>query len=98
MRTSRLLVALAVTIVGPAAFADTFPVTNTNDSGAGSLRQAITDANNHSGADVISFSIAGAGVHTITPGTQLPNITSPVTIDGSTEPGFAGMPLIEISG
>src|SRR2546423_1433421 len=72
--------------VGTAA-ADTYPVTNTNDSGAGSLRQAIIDANGHSGLDNISFNIPGSGVRTITPATELPVITSPVTIDGYTQPG-----------
>ncbi|WP_342347573.1 DUF4347 domain-containing protein, partial [uncultured Nitrospira sp.] len=43
----------------------TYTVTNTNDSGAGSFRQAITDANANAGTDTIDFSIAGAGPHTI---------------------------------
>ena len=34
-----------------------FTVTNTNDSGAGSLRQAILDANATAGADEIRFNI-----------------------------------------
>src|SRR5205823_6177876 len=59
----------------------------TNDSGAGSLRQAITDANANTGTDTIAFNIAGAGVHTITPTTALPVITAPVIIDGYTQPG-----------
>jgi hypothetical protein len=33
----------------------TFTVTNTNDSGAGSLRQAVLDANAAAGADTIVF-------------------------------------------
>ena len=48
-----------------------FTVNNTNDSGSGSLRQAIIDANMHSGADTIEFDIPGTGVHTITPTTGL---------------------------
>ena len=80
------------------ASAATFPVTNTNDSGPGSLRQAIVDANNNTGADTILFGIPGAGVHTVVPAVQLPSVTSPVTIDGSTQPEFTGQPLIEISG
>jgi hypothetical protein len=67
--------------------ADTYPVTNTNDSGAGSLRQAILDANAHGGLDNVSFNIPGSGVHTIAPATELPVITSPVIIDGYTQPG-----------
>ena len=77
--------------------AATFVVTNTNDSGAGSLRQAILDANANAGPDVITFNI-GAGLKTITPTSKLPDITDPVVIDGTTQPGFTGAPLIEISG
>src|SRR5262245_53416398 len=64
-----------------------FTVSNTNDSGSGSLRQAILDANNNAGADTIRFAIPGAGVHTITPTSELPTITGPVTIDGYTQQG-----------
>ena len=42
-------------------------VTNTNDTGAGSLDQAILYANASSGPDAIDFGIAGAGVQTISP-------------------------------
>ncbi|HRE47736.1 MAG TPA: hypothetical protein PLD47_08425 [Aggregatilineales bacterium] len=67
----------------------TFTVTNTNDSGAGSLRQAITDANVQPGKDTIAFNIAGCpgGICTITPPTELPNLIRPVIIDGTTQPG-----------
>jgi len=97
---TRLFLACLIALLWPASlFSTTFPVTNTNDGGAGSLRQAINDANGNSGLDTIAFNIPGSGVHTITPAfPQLPSITSPVVIDGSTQPGFAGMPLIEISG
>ncbi len=67
--------------------AATFTVTNTDDSGPGSLRQAITDAEAAAGADTIAFAIPGAGVHTITPLTLLPIISQPLTIDGYTQPG-----------
>ena len=63
-----------------------FTVINTNDSGAGSLRQAITDANGMGGG-TINFNIPGGGVHTISPLTVLPTITQTVTIDGYTQPG-----------
>ena len=72
-------------------------VTNTNDTGAGSFRKAIIDANSSPGVNTIEFSI-GSGVQLIVPETQLPNITSPVVIDGTTQPGYSGTPLIEISG
>ena len=55
-----------------------FTVTNTNDDGAGSLRQAILDANATAGADTITFSTSG----TITLSSQLPNITDDLTITG----------------
>jgi hypothetical protein len=79
-----LLLALAQK---PAYAADTFTVTNTNDGGAGSLRQAILDANFTDGASVINFNISGTGVKTIKPTSALPTITEPVTIDGYTQPG-----------
>ncbi len=63
----------------PLARAATFTVINLNDSGAGSLRQAITDANASVGADVISFSVAG----TITLSSDLPEITEDLQIDAS---------------
>jgi hypothetical protein len=77
------------------AGAATFVVTNTNDSGAGSLRQAMLDANANSGLDTITFNI-GSGLKTVAPTSRLPLITDPVIIDGTTQPGFAGSPLIEI--
>lgn len=64
-----------------------FSVANTLDSGAGSLRQAILDANAAAGADSIVFNIAGGGVQTITPTSLLPTITDAVTIDGFTQAG-----------
>jgi len=69
------------------AQASTFVVTNTNTSGAGSLGQAILDANNNPGPDVITFNIPGSGVQTISLTNQLPQITDPVTINGYTQPG-----------
>ncbi len=70
------------------AFAANISVTNTNDSGAGSLRQAITTANASVGVkDTISFNIPGTGLHTITPLSVLPTITDPLVIDGYTQPG-----------
>src|ERR1700719_3084358 len=72
----------------------TFTVTNTNDSGTGSLRAAITDANNHAGADVIDFEIEASGAQTINLKSALPTITGNVTIDGYTQGTSPGDPLI----
>ncbi len=73
------------------AFASTFTVTNTNDSGAGSLRQAVIDANNNSGADLITFNISGcSGVCTIQLASTITAYdTAGVTIDGYSQPGAA---------
>ena len=49
--------------IGPAAFA-TFVVTNNNDSGPGSLRDAIAQANASPGADTITFAVTGTIVLT----------------------------------
>src|SRR5260221_674530 len=57
-----------------------FTVVNTNDSGTGSLRAAITSANNSSGADSITFSLTLPA--TITLASALPQITDGLTIDG----------------
>ena len=67
----------------------TFLVTNTGDSGPGSLRQAILDSNAATGAtNTIDFDIPGTGVQTIAPLSPLPAITSPVLIDGASQPGY----------
>ncbi len=80
------------------ASAATLTVTTTADSGAGSLRQAILDSNTSVGVlDTIAFAI-GSGVQTITPLSALPIITDPVVIDGTTQPGYAGTPVLEIAG
>src|SRR5436190_1596225 len=79
-----VLMAWAFSLCAQAA---TFTVTNTNDSGAGSLRQAIVDANGNAGLDTVAFNIPGAGVHTITPLSSLPYFTDPVFLDGYTQPG-----------
>ena len=72
------------------ALAATFTVTTTNDSGPGSLRQAILDANATPGADRIVFNIPGSGEHGIGPSSPLPPLSDPTggtTIDGYTQPG-----------
>src|SRR2546430_3043134 len=72
----------------------TFIVNSTADPGTGvcddvecTLREAIAAANAHAGTDASGFDIHGAGPHTIRPTCTLPSITSPVTIDGYTQPG-----------
>jgi len=79
----------------------TYTVTNTNDNGGGSLRDAITIANAHPGADVISFSIApSASIQRINLASQLPALTEEVIINGWSQGGssYTGSPLIELNG
>jgi hypothetical protein len=94
----RLLYRLHLEVLEGRWLPSTFLVTTTDDAGAGSLRQAILDANATPGTNEIDFAIGGGGPQPIRPTSGLPTITRPVTIDGTTQPGFAGSPLIELSG
>lgn len=75
---------LFVTSLSQAA---TFTVINTNNSGPGSLRTAITNVNGNVGSQLIDFAIPpfDGTVKTITPLTPLPVLNRPVTIDGYTQ-------------
>ncbi len=81
----------------PRAMMATFTVSNVNDTGAGSFRDALTQANSLVGQDTIVFSIPGTGVKTISLQSALPAITDSVIIDGTTQ-GASASPLIEIDG
>ena len=66
----------------------TYFVTNTGDSGLGSLRDAINTVNLDSiGPNEIDFNIPGPGVHTIAPASDLPTLTVPIFINGYSQPG-----------
>jgi hypothetical protein len=102
------LLLLALSLGVSSLSAATFTVTTTSDSGPGSLRQAITDANavTSDNPHRIEFAIAGTGVRTIAPASALPAIQRPVVIDGYTQPGATpntsdmnhnGVLLIELS-
>ena len=75
----------------------TFTVTSNADSGAGTLRSCINLSNAAPGLNLIQFNLPSGGT-TITPLTPLPAFTVPVILDGSTEPGFSGTPLVTITG
>lgn len=64
-------------------------VTSAANSGAGTLRQALLDSNQTTNAEVIRFNVPGGCPATITLTTPLPTVTSPVTIDGFSQPGSA---------
>jgi hypothetical protein len=74
-----------------------YAVTNTNDSGPGSLRQAILNADNFGGGQELTFDLPG-GDTTIQPLSALPTITVPLVIDGTTQPGSIGLPSVQIDG
>ena len=90
MKTRRILSSLALALgltlavlagLGgnlPRARAATYPVTNTNPSGPGSLRQAILDANGNAGHDTIDCSVTGV----IVLADALPAINDDLTITG----------------
>ena len=81
-----------------AATRQSFVVTNVNNHGIGSLREAIINANATIGTDTIVFNIPGPGVKVISLLIALPEITDRVVIDATTQPGYAGSPLIEVDG
>ncbi len=91
-------VLLVVGSLDSAAHANTYTVTTTAGSGVGSLRRAISDANANPGVDSIAFNIPGASPHVIAPTSALPQLTDPVVIDGTTQPGYSGAPLVVLDG
>ncbi len=77
----------------------TLVVTNTNDSGSGSLRQAILDSNADAGdVDRIEFNISGPGPHVITLQTNWATLLQPVVIDATTQPGYTDRPVVQLVG
>jgi hypothetical protein len=81
-------------------------VTTTADSGPGSLRQAIMDANAAGMPAVIDFSIlttdtgydATTGAWTIMPHMALPVLNEPAILDGTSQPGYVDRPIIALDG
>ncbi len=99
------LLSASLLLVFTFAEAATYTVTTTSDVGASNctiagnrciLRDAINTANANAGLDTIRFSFAGS----IVPVSMLPNLTSPVIIDGTTAPGYiaGGPPVVSIDG
>jgi CSLREA domain-containing protein len=80
----------------------TLTVTTTADGsglctpGLCTLREAIEASNSLLGHDVIAFNLPGAAPYAITWSSDLPLITDPVTIDGTTQPGYAGTPVVKL--
>jgi len=91
-------IVMSILLITGWAYSATFTVTTANDSGNGSLRWAIEQANSNPGADTINFSVSD----TISPTSALPEITDDETlIDASSQwsgtwPG--GAPGITLDG
>ena len=88
-------VLLLIAFLCSPVLANTFTVTNTADSGSGSLRQAILDASGTAGTHTIIFNIPtsdsgfNGSVFTIRPQSELPVVRN-TTIDGTTQSTFTG--------
>lgn len=93
------LVVLAVLIPGVGQ-ALNVTVMNTSDSGAGSLRQAITDINaSGNPSNTIAFNMGGSPPFTIALASSLPAVTASVLIDGFSQSGYTpGMPVVVLDG
>ena len=90
-------------VTGPA---QTFVVNTTNDLDDGacdvthcSLREAIDAATtNVPAVDSIHFSIPGAPPYVIQPQSPLPDVGDATILNATTQPGFAGSPIVQLTG
>jgi len=98
MLAPRLAAALSFVAFWTTGFSANLAVENTLDSGPGSLRQAILDANATNGLDTIGFQIPGIAPFAIAPISPLPALTDSSIIDATTQPGYTTQPLIELVG
>jgi type III secretion system FlhB-like substrate exporter len=92
---------LVVTTAADLTDGDTSSITallaNMGGDGKISLREAILAANNSAGADTITFAI-GSGPQVIHLNSVLPAITSVIHIEGTSQTGYAGTPLVMLDG
>jgi hypothetical protein len=79
----------------------------TGRDGVVTLREALLAAENHrvvgdaaagTAENTIRFAIPGNGVHTIYLHSALPALTGHITIDGTTQPGYTGTPVVALDG
>src|SRR4051794_2958726 len=74
-------------------------VTKTDDSGPGSLRQAIIDADASAAPATITFAITtGSAPFAIKLAPPFPPLPVPVVLDGTSQAGYSGSPIVEING
>lgn len=97
-RLPPILVVFAFLVLARPLPGATFAVTNVNDSGVGSLRQAIINANASAGLDTITFQIPGSVPFTINVLSALPALNEAVVLDATTQPGYVNHPVIELNG
>lgn len=71
-------------------------VCETSTAGECSLRAAIEEHNALGGPNTVTFAIVP--LSPIRPATRLPRISSGLTLDGASQPGFAGAPLVVLDG
>ncbi|MBI5624929.1 MAG: autotransporter domain-containing protein [Elusimicrobia bacterium] len=86
-------VACVCEFIAVQGFAATFNITGTGDAGAGTLRQAVTDANAAVGADTLAWGAGSGGVITLL--SDLPGVAADTTLDVSAAPAavtIAGAP------
>lgn len=89
-----LITLMMLLFCAASASANTYTVTNTGDTGNGSLRKAVQNANNNAGTDIIAFNIpsasltGGVAIIRLTSGPLV--ITEAVTIDGTTQTSTVG--------
>lgn len=88
-RSGRSMAASVLLASAVPAAAATFTVTNSADSGPGSLRQAMSDAEAAGGGNTIVFAIPGGGPHAIALASPLPSVNGVLTVDGYTQAGSA---------
>jgi len=93
-----LVVDTSSDIVDGNTSSDSALLANPGADGKISLREAIMAADNTPGLTQIDFDIPGSGTQTIAPTSALPAITSAVIIDGTSQPGYSGTPLVQITG
>jgi len=65
-----------------------------------SIQQAIVDANAHPGKDIIKFNLPTGQTTILTTSSirPMPKITDPVIINGTTQPGYNGKPIVQLNG
>ncbi|PYP66705.1 MAG: hypothetical protein DMD36_16800 [Gemmatimonadetes bacterium] len=72
-------------------------ICETATPGECTLRAALQESAARPGGETVIFNIPGSGVHTITPSSPLPTAFE-VSIEATSQPGWAGSPLIELRG